>query len=451
MAPIGRMFIRTGSEKDDKENSSENRVNDVVRNIVNKDISTMMNIKGESINIEVKGVKFGDVGHKKDVLLDEQMLNGRLNELVSTFARTVSKYNVMPKKVVIYNEESPECNDNCNMNGDSSESKASGGSDSNDGYSKQLNGKDSNGNNSGGNKEEAEKESSHLFNAFVPKWKLDDIYLKEESKNNILTALTMIKHKDKLFNEWKIKGNKNDGRAVCLNFWGSPGTGKSMTAEGVASYLNKKLLVVNYPELESKYVGETPKNIKKVFDKAKEENAVIVFDEADSFLGKRLENVTQSADYGVNITRSVMLIELENFDGVIIFTTNLLSNYDEAFKRRILANVEFEMPDAEGRKLIWNSHLPKEMPVEEGINKDVLAEKFDNITGADIKDIILMAATETLRNSRETVSMNDFEYAYSIIMKRYKEQKKAPEYKVVTERISEEQYLKETANGEKQI
>ena len=91
------------------------------------------------------------------------------------------------------------------------------------------------------------------------------------------------------------------------------------------------------------------------------------------------------------------------------------------------------------------------MPVEEGINKDVLAEKFDNITGADIKDIILMAATETLRNSRETVSMNDFEYAYSIIMKRYKEQKKAPEYKVVTERISEEQYLKETANGEKQI
>ena len=112
-------------------------------------------------------------------------------------------------------------------------------------------------------------------------------------------------------------------RAIILNFYGKAGTGKSMAAEAVAKALGKKIYHINYSELESKYVGETPKNIRKAFECATRDDAMLIFDEADSFLGKRLTSVTQSADYGVNITRSVLLMELEKFAGVVVFTTNL--------------------------------------------------------------------------------------------------------------------------------
>lgn len=180
-----------------------------------------------------------------------------------------------------------------------------------------------------------------------------------------------------------------------------------MAAEAVAKYLNKKIYSINYANLESKYVGQTPKNIKKAFEMAKNDDAVLVFEEADSFLGKRLVNITQSADYGVNITRSVMLLELEKFSGVVIFTTNLLENYDEAFKRRILASVEFKMPDEKGRKAIFDVHMPEKLPLAEDVNSEILAQEFTEVSGADIKDIIFMAAinaierTESENNERQ--------------------------------------------------
>ena len=153
-----------------------------------------------------------------------------------------------------------------------------------------------------------------------------------------------------------------------------------MTAEAIAGYLNKKVYNVNYAELESKYVGETPKNIRKVFEKAQKDDAVLIFDEADSFLGKRLKNVTQSSDYGVNITRSVMLMELEKYSGIVIFTTNLISNYDDAFKRRILANIKFDLPDECGRKKIWDIYINRGIPIESNINSTMLSQKYVNIS-----------------------------------------------------------------------
>ena len=223
-----------------------------------------------------------------------------------------------------------------------------------------------------------------------------------------------------------------------------------MTAEAIAKYLNKKVFSVNYSQLESKYVGETPKNIKKVFSKAKEEDAIIIFDEADSFLGKRLTNITQSADYGVNITRSVMLMELENFDGVVIFTTNLLDNYDDAFKRRILANVEFDLPDEIGRLKIWDTHIPKEFPLNKDITLSLLASRYEKISGADIKDIVLFAGVNAIQNNREFILKEDFDLAYKYIIDRYKKTSRVfNDIKVKTTRISEEEYQKEIEMEEK--
>lgn len=409
-----------GFKKDDKIIGLDESDNKYLKNITTKSVSKTFNINSMNLTVEIKGAMFGEVDGKEK-LLDDTLVTDRINGLINTLAKTTTKYNKMPQKIVIYNEN---INEEINENSNSQEQ-----------LSKENN-----------------KQDANLFNAYVPKWNFDNVYIKKEARENILTALNMIKFKDKLFNEWNLKGNKDTGRSACLNFWGKPGTGKSMAAEAIASYLDKKLLIVNYAELESKYVGETPKNIKKVFEKAKEENAVIVFDEADSFLGKRLTNVTQSADYGVNVTRSVMLIELENFDGIVIFTTNLLNNYDDAFKRRILANIEFEFPDEEGRKSIWDVHLPKEMPRNKDVTIEVLANKFDNISGADIKDIVLMAATETLRNNGDKVSLDDFEYAYNLIVSRYnKENTKPGNVKIVTERISEEQYNEEIKKSKENI
>ena len=198
-----------------------------------------------------------------------------------------------------------------------------------------------------------------------------------------------------------------------------------MLAEAVAHELGKKVYVVNYAELESKYVGETPKNISKAFQKAKEDDAVLVFDEADSFLGKRLTNVNQSADYGVNITRSVMLIEIEKFDGVVIFTTNLVSNYDDAFRRRILASLEFTYPDESGREMIWTTHIPKQLPIEEDITAPLLAKRYEQITGADIKDILLYAAVLALQNQLEQITWEHFNQAYQFIKQRYSDGKES--------------------------
>ena len=212
------------------------------------------------------------------------------------------------------------------------------------------------------------------------------------------SALAVAYHKETLLKTWGLESVLKNGRAVVMNFYGPPGTGKSMLADAIAKKLGTKILSVNYSQLESKYVGVKCQKISKhVFQQAKEQNAVLIFDEADSFLGKRLTNVSQSADYGVNITRSVMLMELDQFDGVVIFTTNLLSNYDEAFYRRILASVEFSLPDEEGRRRIWETHLTNKIPLHQDVTVEHLVSSFHNISGADIKDILRFASVDVWR------------------------------------------------------
>ena len=299
-------------------------------------------------------------------------------------------------------------------------------------------------------KEKTEDKKSITESILVrkPRWTFEDIYINSAAKEDIQKTLLISKHREKLFNEWKLGNGNGVGRAIVFNFYGPSGTGKSMTGEAIAGQLGKKVYAVNYSELESKYVGETPKNIVAAFQRAEKDNAVLIFDEADSFLGKRLTSVTQSSDYGVNITRSVMLMELEKFDGIVIFTTNLITNYDEAFKRRILTSIAFELPDEQGREKIWKIYLDRGLPLADDINETVLAKKFADISGADIKDMLLYAAVSSLyRNENEaTLNMTDFDGAYNMILERRKNT--APKVTVKTEKITEEQYLKETAEKE---
>ena len=350
-------------------------------NITKKSITR----KYKNAKITILDARFKMVDNK-EVMLDEQNIDKLFMTVNKAIEESSSRHNPSTKRIIIANDE-----------------------ESIENFKKPSN--------------ETLKESvlkEEFIDIYTPKYTIDQVYFGSDEKKQILTALNIKKYENKLYNEWGFGDKSTKDRSVVFNFFGAPGTGKSMAAEAIANYLDKKIYSINYANLESKYVGQTPKNIKKAFEKAKEDNAVLVFEEADSFLGKRLTNITQSADYGVNITRSVMLLELEKFNGVVIFTTNLLSNYDEAFKRRILASIEFKLPDEEGRKAIFKTHIPEKLPLEENINEEVLSKEFIDVSGADIKDIVFMSAINALERGSELVEMEDFKEAYRDIKNRYK-------------------------------
>lgn len=230
------------------------------------------------------------------------------------------------------------------------------------------------------------------FTPREPKFDFDSVILSDSIKERILHALNVIKYQDLISEQWGLKAIKPNASSA-LNFYGPSGTGKTMAAEAVASHLGKKILIVSSADMESKFHGESQKNVQALFSAAQRDGAVLFFDEADSFLSRRIGNPSSSSDQSMNQTRSQFLIELENFKGIAIFATNLCSNYDEAFKTRLI-NVKFEMPDEEGRKKIWFVHTKGKglnIPFAEDVDTDELAASFDSFAGRDIRNAVYQA------------------------------------------------------------
>lgn len=197
-----------------------------------------------------------------------------------------------------------------------------------------------------------------------PKYSLDDMIITDEVKEELSTIIEAEKCWKRVFEDWGLAEVMGDRRNLFVNLYGYPGTGKTMAAHAIAKAIGKKMICVNYAEIESKYVGETSKNLTRLFKTAAEKNAVIFFDEADAFLSKRVTNMNNSTDVSVNQTRSVLLTLLNDFNGVIIFATNFLSNYDSAFMRRIQYHVKFELPNKELREKLWRRYIPSKMPAD---------------------------------------------------------------------------------------
>lgn len=227
-----------------------------------------------------------------------------------------------------------------------------------------------------------------------PRRSLDQLVIPEHVRRRIELAITQILNKETLYGKWNIREIDPYRNGTALNFYGPSGTGKSMAAEAVAHRLDMPFIDVSYAEIESKYVGDTPKNIASCFRQASQANAVLVFNEADSILGSRLSNVTQSSDHSVNVSRAEMLRQLDMFQGLVIFTTNFPRNYDQAFVRRIQQHVKFELPDKETRRALWEKLIPQEVPRDdEGLDFDILAAKSEGISGGDMVNVIVSAAT----------------------------------------------------------
>lgn len=247
------------------------------------------------------------------------------------------------------------------------------------------------------------------FIPIEPKYSLKSVIMSKEMRLQIEDALSILRNRKKIYEDWGFAEVDPQPKAV-LSFWGPPGTGKTMCAQALAHEMGVRILSVNYSEIESKYMGESPKNLDAAFKSAKENNALLFFDEADSFLGKRITNVQQSSDQAINSLRSEMLKRLEEFEGIVIFATNLVKNFDQAFQTRILKHIKFELPNKEARTSIYKTLIPSKCPLDgfDETTYDFLSEHSDGFSGRDIRNTILDTLSNAAKENKTSISMNDF-------------------------------------------
>ena len=238
-----------------------------------------------------------------------------------------------------------------------------------------------------------------------PLFTFEQLVITNEVEEDLLLAVDLIELESKVFDEWGLRQIEPFPRTA-LNFHGKPGTGKTLAAHAIASKINRPILVASYAQIESMYHGEGPKNVEAIFMAAERENALLFIDEADSLLSKRLTSVNQGSEQAINSMRSQLLICLERFRGVVIFSTNLVENYDKAFETRV-RHVNFPMPDETCRQKIWAKHLPDKMPKAGNVSLAELA-KVDDVCGRDIKNAVIDAAMRAARKGKIQLELTDF-------------------------------------------
>jgi SpoVK/Ycf46/Vps4 family AAA+-type ATPase len=228
-----------------------------------------------------------------------------------------------------------------------------------------------------------------LFDLRAPEIGFDQVILPAETMREIRTALVQIRKHPLLVEKWGVGERYRMGRGLAFNFAGPPGTGKTLTAEAVAQELSRPLMTIKYSGLESKWIGETGKHIAAVFAAARRHEAVLFFDEADAIASRRTANMEGSGRH-YNQSVNILLHELEQYEGVVIFATNLAANFDPAFERRIQSHVMFLMPEADEREQIWRAHLPPRAPLAPDVDLRRLAEAYE-MAGGDIRNAMLKA------------------------------------------------------------
>jgi len=234
--------------------------------------------------------------------------------------------------------------------------------------------------------------SRRVVETVTPERTLADVVLPPQTRRTLEQALAQVRNHTLIFRSWGLAERHASGRGLTFNFAGPPGTGKTLCAEAVAHAVGMKLLVVDYAEAESMWVGETPKNIAGIFRAAAEQDAVLFFDEADAIATRRSAGATLPHDREMNLTVNVLLRELEAFNGIVIFATNLAANFDPAFERRIRTHVLFEMPGVDERAQIWQLQIhPNKTPLAPDVDFRQLAKRYA-VSGGDIKNAVLKAA-----------------------------------------------------------
>ncbi|MBN1947990.1 MAG: ATP-binding protein [Bradymonadales bacterium] len=218
----------------------------------------------------------------------------------------------------------------------------------------------------------------------------NDIILPNEVLQKLNEIVTYARYQREIFEEWGFGSKVPYGRANSSLFTGPPGTGKTMVAGIIAHELGMDLFRIETSQVVSKYIGETEKNLAKVFDEASRSHAIILFDEADSLFAKRT-TVKDARDRYSNLEVNYLLQRIESFDGITILTSNFEENIDAAFARRIKFKIYFPAPNQVDRAKLWRLMLPQGAKVADKIDFERLSRAFE-FTGASIKDAVLRAA-----------------------------------------------------------
>ncbi|MEO0442263.1 MAG: ATP-binding protein, partial [Pseudomonadota bacterium] len=252
-------------------------------------------------------------------------------------------------------------------------------------------------------KQQSHSEIAQLADKVTPRFSLDDLILPREILTRIQEIIAAVSSRKQVYEHWGFGSRLGYGRGLASLFAGASGTGKTMAASVIAGELGLDMYRVDLSRIVSKYIGETEKNLDKIFTAAREANCILFFDEAEALFGKRSE-VKDAHDRYANVELAYLLQKIEHFDGVVIMTTNLSKNIDQAFTRRLQYIIDFPRPDEVYREKIWRRMFTEKAPLDDGVDFNFLARQFSN-TGGDIKNIVLDAALMAANSTSQRIDM----------------------------------------------
>lgn len=231
---------------------------------------------------------------------------------------------------------------------------------------------------------------TELAQKITPHYGWDDIVLAKEHLQQLREICSYVKYRSTVYESWGFDAKLALGKGLNVLFAGPSGTGKTMAADIMAGDLGLDLYKIDLSGVVSKYIGETEKNLARIFMEAERSNTILFFDEADALFGKRSE-VRDAHDRYANVEISYLLQRMEEYTGIVILATNLRKNMDDAFVRRLHFTIDFPLPNAKDRRRIWDKIWPTATPRNADVDLDFLAQRFD-LTGGNIRNIALAAA-----------------------------------------------------------
>ena len=262
----------------------------------------------------------------------------------------------------------------------------------------------------------------------------DDLVLPRVTLQRVKEIAAAIRHRHVVYSEWGFDKRIAAGLGLKILFSGASGTGKTMTAGVIAAELGLDLYKIDLSGIVSKYIGETEKNLDRIFHAAESSNAILFFDEADALFGKRSE-VNDAHDRYANIEVAYLLQKIEEYEGVVILASNLSKNIDLAFARRMHYVVEFPLPDESHREKLWRGMFPAAVPLGEDVDFQFLAKQFP-IAGGDIRNVALEAAFLAAQDGK-VVTMKQLAKALARQMMKQGKVPSATDFKQYHELISD--------------
>jgi SpoVK/Ycf46/Vps4 family AAA+-type ATPase len=224
----------------------------------------------------------------------------------------------------------------------------------------------------------------------TPHYTWEDIVLPADQLTQLREIHDQVRYRHLVYDTWGFDRKLAMGKGLCILFAGPPGTGKTMAADVLAHALGLNMYKIDLSSVVSKYIGETEKNLARIFAEATTSNAILFFDEADALFGKRTQ-VRDAHDRYANVEISYLLQKMEEYDGVVVLATNLRGNMDEAFVRRLHVAVEFQLPGVADRRRIWQQLWPDALPRDADLDLDFLARRIE-VAGGSIRNIALAGA-----------------------------------------------------------